>query len=72
MPELYLTDRDADGLGVTVADARLGAAVAEYRAPDISDYDQVARFAADIHLHPAMDVVMNIAGKSPHGVPSTS
>lgn len=67
--ELYLTDRDAEGLEQTVADARaLGAVVAEHRALDISDYDEVARFAADIHSrHPAMDVVMNIAGVSAWG-----
>ena len=67
--ELYLTDRDADGLEATVADARaLGAQVPEHRALDISDYDEVANFAADIHTrHPAMDVVMNIAGVSAWG-----
>ena len=44
--ELYLTDRDAEGLAQTVADARaLGARVPEHRALDISDYDQVAAFA---------------------------
>jgi NAD(P)-dependent dehydrogenase (short-subunit alcohol dehydrogenase family) len=67
--ELYLTDRDAPGLERTVADARaLGAVVAEYRALDISDYDAVAAFAADIHTrHPAMDIVLNIAGISAWG-----
>src|SRR5439155_26757412 len=67
--ELYLTDRDADGLEKTVADVRaLGAEVAEYRVLDISDYHEVASFAADIHTrHPAMDVVMNIAGVSAWG-----
>jgi NAD(P)-dependent dehydrogenase (short-subunit alcohol dehydrogenase family) len=67
--ELYLTDRDAEGLATTVADARaLGARVAEHRALDISDYDEVAAFAADIHTrHQAMDVVMNIAGVSAWG-----
>ena len=67
--ELYLTDRDADGLSVTVADARaLGATVAEHRAFDISDYDEVAAFAADIHTrHPAMDILLNIAGVSAWG-----
>ena len=67
--ELYLTDRDVDGLERTVLDARaLGAKVPEYRALDISDYDGVAAFAADIHTsHPAMDVVMNIAGVSAWG-----
>ncbi|EUA33862.1 short chain dehydrogenase family protein [Mycobacterium xenopi 3993] len=62
--ELYLTDRNSDGLAETVADARaLGAQVAEHRALDVADYHQVASFAADIHTrHPAMDVVMNVAG----------
>ena len=67
--ELYLTDRDSDGLTNTVADARaLGASVPEHRALDISDYDEVAGFAADIHTaHPSMDMVMNIAGASVWG-----
>src|SRR6478752_5577935 len=67
--ELYLTDRDAEGLATTVADAcALGAQVPEHRALDISDYDAVSHFAADIHAnHPAMDVVMNIAGVSAWG-----
>jgi NAD(P)-dependent dehydrogenase (short-subunit alcohol dehydrogenase family) len=67
--ELYLTDRDEVGLAQTVSDARaLGAEVPEYRALDISDYDEVAAFAADIHAaHPSMDVVMNIAGVSAWG-----
>jgi NAD(P)-dependent dehydrogenase (short-subunit alcohol dehydrogenase family) len=67
--ELYLTDRDAEGLEQTVSDARaLGAQVPEHRALDIADFDEVAQFAADIHTnHPAMDVVMNIAGVSAWG-----
>src|ERR1700739_2945089 len=67
--ELYLTDRDADGLAGTGGDARaLGATVSEHRALDISDYDEVASFGADIHArHPAMDLVMNIAGVSAWG-----
>ncbi|KUH64185.1 short-chain dehydrogenase [Mycolicibacterium novocastrense] len=71
--ELYLTDRDAEGLETTVADARaLGAEVAEYRALDISDYEAVVAFADDIHSrHPAMDIVMNIAGVSAWGTVST-
>ncbi|OBI84865.1 SDR family oxidoreductase [Mycobacterium sp. E740] len=71
--ELYLTDRDAEGLEQTVADARsLGAEVAEHRALDISDYDAVVAFADDIHSrHPAMDIVMNIAGVSAWGTVST-
>jgi len=67
--ELFLTDRDADGLAQTVADARaLGAQVPEHRVLDIADYQDVATFAADIHTkHPSMDVVMNIAGVSAWG-----
>ncbi|MFZ1178070.1 MAG: SDR family oxidoreductase [Mycobacterium sp.] len=67
--ELYLTDRDRDGLELTVADARaLGAQVPEHRALDIADYQQVAAFAADIHgKHPSMDVVLNIAGVAAWG-----
>ncbi|MHC9296373.1 SDR family oxidoreductase [Mycobacterium sp. LTG2003] len=67
--ELYLTDRDDEGLAQTVADARaLGAQVPEHRVLDISDYDEVAAFAKDIHAaHASMDVVMNIAGVSAWG-----
>lgn len=67
--ELYLTDRNAEGLAETVADARaLGADVPEHRALDIADYEQVASFAADIHSrHSSMDIVMNIAGVSAWG-----
>ena len=66
---LYLTDINSEGLDYTVADARAaGAEVAEYRALDIADHDAVAHFAADIHTrHPAMDIVMNIAGISAWG-----
>jgi NAD(P)-dependent dehydrogenase (short-subunit alcohol dehydrogenase family) len=67
--ELYLTDREADGLATTVADARaLGGIVAAHRVLDIADHDAVAAFAADIHAaHPAMDLVCNIAGISAWG-----
>ncbi|KWX58255.1 SDR family oxidoreductase [Mycobacterium sp. NAZ190054] len=67
--ELFLTDRDADKLELTVADARaLGGVVSAHRELDIADHDAVAGFGADIHAaHPAMDVVMNIAGISAWG-----
>ena len=67
--ELFLTDVNAEGLQQTVADARaLGAVVSEFRALDVSDYEAVAAFAADIHAgYPAMDAVMNIAGISAWG-----
>lgn len=66
---LYLTDVNADGLADTVAAASAaGAQVPEHRALDISDFDAVADFAAEVHRrHPAMDVVMNIAGISAWG-----
>ena len=71
--ELYLTDLNAEGLEETAAAATAaGATVAESRALDITDYDAVAGFAADIHArHPAMDVVMNIAGISAWGTVDT-
>jgi NAD(P)-dependent dehydrogenase (short-subunit alcohol dehydrogenase family) len=70
---LFLTDRDAAGLEAVVADAQaLGGQVAEHRALDISDYDAVAAFAEYVHSrHPAMDVVLNIAGISAWGTVST-
>jgi NAD(P)-dependent dehydrogenase (short-subunit alcohol dehydrogenase family) len=70
--ELFLTDRNAEGLAETVADARaLGALVLAHRALDISNYEEVAAFGADIHsAHPSMDVVMNIAGVSAWGTVS--
>ncbi|MDX1889021.1 SDR family oxidoreductase [Mycolicibacterium sp. 050158] len=70
--ELFLTDRNAEGLAETVAEARaLGGLVSAHRVLDIADYDEVAAFGADIHgAHPAMDVVMNIAGVSAWGTVS--
>ena len=68
--ELYLTDRDAEGLETTVADAR---ALGGPGAPSTGHWTsptttRSAAFAADIHArHPAMDVVMNIAGVSAWG-----
>ncbi len=66
---LFLTDVNADGLESVVAEVRAaGAEVPAHRALDIADYDAVAGFAADIHArHPAMDVVMNVAGISAWG-----
>ncbi|MFN8070483.1 MAG: SDR family oxidoreductase [Mycobacterium sp.] len=67
--ELFLTDVNADGLAETVSAATaLGARVPEHRALDVSDYDAVAAFGSEVHRrHPAMDVVMNIAGISAWG-----
>ncbi|TQK31363.1 SDR family oxidoreductase [Arthrobacter sp. SLBN-53] len=71
--ELYLTDRDADGLATVVADAESrGAAVAAHRALDVSDFEAVSAFADDVHAaHGALDIVMNIAGISAWGTVST-
>ena len=70
---LYLTDVNADGLADTVAAARAaGAEVPESRALDITDFDAVSQFATAVHArHPAMDVVMNIAGISAWGTVDT-
>jgi NAD(P)-dependent dehydrogenase (short-subunit alcohol dehydrogenase family) len=70
--ELFLTDRNEEGLAETVADVRaLGGRVGAHRALDVSDHDQVSAFAADIHAsHPSMDMVMNIAGVSAWGTVS--
>jgi len=66
---LFLTDVNPEGLAATADGARAaGAEVAESRALDITDYDAVAGFAADIHTrYPAMDAVMNVAGVSAWG-----
>ncbi|MHA3022806.1 SDR family oxidoreductase [Mycobacterium sp. BMJ-28] len=71
--ELFLTDRDADGLALTAADVdALGGTVGTYRALDVSDFDAVTEFAADIHAaHGSMDLVCNIAGISAWGTVST-
>lgn len=66
---LFLTDLNSEGLADTVAAARAaGGEVAEHRVLDIADLDAVADFATDVHArHPAMDMVMNIAGISAWG-----
>lgn len=71
--ELYLTDRDAEGLDIVVSDAEaLGATVAAHRALDVSDFEAVSAFADDVHAaNGALDIVMNIAGISAWGTVST-
>ena len=66
---LFLTDLNSEGLADTVAAAwAAGGEVAEHRVLDIADLDAVADFATDVHArHPAMDMVMNIAGISAWG-----
>jgi NAD(P)-dependent dehydrogenase (short-subunit alcohol dehydrogenase family) len=67
--EPVLTDIDAAGLAGTVAAIeREGGRVLASRALDISDYDAVTAFAAEVHdRHGSLDVVMNIAGVSVWG-----
>ena len=67
--DLVLTDIDAAGLAETVeVIGQAGGKVLESRALDVSDYEAVAAFAADVHdRHGSLDVVMNIAGVSAWG-----
>lgn len=67
--ELFLTDRDREGLASVAAEIRdAGGTVGHHAAFDIADHEAVVAFAAEVHgLAPSMDVVMNIAGISTWG-----
>ncbi len=67
--EVVLTDINAEGLAETVqAIGASGGKVLASQALDISDYDAVTAFAADVHdRHGSLDVVMNVAGVSAWG-----
>lgn len=67
--ELVLTDINAEGLAATVADIRAaGGVVSAERAFDITDYDAVTAFAAEVHERSgSLDIVMNVAGTSAWG-----
>ncbi len=67
--ELFLTDRNGEGLEQVVAEIRdAGGAVPHFAALDLVDHDAVVVFAAEVHaIAPSMDVVMNIAGISTWG-----
>ncbi|HWA52803.1 MAG TPA: SDR family oxidoreductase [Solirubrobacterales bacterium] len=67
--ELFLTDRDLEGLASAAAEIRAaGGTVAHYAAADVADHEAVVALAAEVHaLAPSMDVVMNIAGISTWG-----
>ncbi|MFC7756375.1 SDR family oxidoreductase [Tsukamurella soli] len=67
--ELVLTDIDEVGLGAVVDFvAAQGGTVLAHRAFDISDYEAVSAFGADVHeALGSLDVVMNIAGISVWG-----
>jgi NAD(P)-dependent dehydrogenase (short-subunit alcohol dehydrogenase family) len=67
--ELYLTDRNRDGLGEVTEEIRLaGGVVSHAAAIDLVDHEAVVAFAGEVHaIAPSMDVVMNIAGISTWG-----
>jgi NAD(P)-dependent dehydrogenase (short-subunit alcohol dehydrogenase family) len=67
--ELFLTDRDAEGLEQVSAEIRAaGGTVTHFAAADVADHEAVVALAAEVHaLAPSMDVVMNIAGISTWG-----
>jgi NAD(P)-dependent dehydrogenase (short-subunit alcohol dehydrogenase family) len=67
--ELFLTDRDADGLESAAAEIRAaGGTVIHFAVADVADHEAVVALAGEVHaLAPSMDVVMNIAGISTWG-----
>jgi len=67
--ELFLTDRNDEGLEQVAAEIRgAGGTVSHLATVDLVDHDAVVAFAAEVHaLVPSMDIVMNIAGISTWG-----
>jgi NAD(P)-dependent dehydrogenase (short-subunit alcohol dehydrogenase family) len=67
--ELFLTDRDAEGLEKVAAEIRAaGGTVTYFGAADVADHEAVVALANEVHaLAPSMDAVMNIAGISTWG-----
>jgi NAD(P)-dependent dehydrogenase (short-subunit alcohol dehydrogenase family) len=67
--ELFLTDRNGEGLESITAEIRdAGGTVSHFAAVDLVDHDAVVAFAAEVHaIAPSMDVVMNVAGISTWG-----
>jgi NAD(P)-dependent dehydrogenase (short-subunit alcohol dehydrogenase family) len=67
--ELFLTDRDREGLERVAAEIRTaGRTVVHSAAADVADHEAVVALAEEMHAHAAsMDVVMNIAGISTWG-----
>jgi NAD(P)-dependent dehydrogenase (short-subunit alcohol dehydrogenase family) len=67
--ELFLTDRNGEGLEQVVAEIRHGGGtVIHFAIVDLVDHDAVVAYAAEVHaLAASMDVVMNIAGISTWG-----
>jgi NAD(P)-dependent dehydrogenase (short-subunit alcohol dehydrogenase family) len=67
--ELFLTDRNGEGLESVAAEIReAGGTVSHFATVDLVDHDAVVAFAAEVHaIAPSMDVVMNVAGISTWG-----
>lgn len=67
--DLYLTDRDRDGLERVAAEIQAaGGSVSHFATADVADHDAIVGLAEDVHaIAPSMDVVMNIAGISTWG-----
>jgi NAD(P)-dependent dehydrogenase (short-subunit alcohol dehydrogenase family) len=67
--ELFLTDRNGEGLERVAAEIRdAGGTVSHLATVDLVDHEAVVAFAAEVHaIAPSMDVVMNIAGISTWG-----
>src|SRR3954453_15412926 len=59
--ELFLTDRNGEGLKRVAAEIRdEGGIVSHFAALDLVDHDAVVAYAAEVHaIAPSMDVVMN-------------
>lgn len=67
--ELFLTDRDGDGLARVAGEIRAaGGNVCHFATADVADHEAVVALAEEMHARaPSMDVVMNIAGISTWG-----
>lgn len=67
--ELFLTDRNGEGLERVAAEIRdAGGAVSHTAVVDLVDHEAVVAYAGEVHaIAPSMDVVMNIAGISTWG-----
>jgi NAD(P)-dependent dehydrogenase (short-subunit alcohol dehydrogenase family) len=67
--DLFLTDRNSEGLESAVGEIRdAGGTVSHFATVDLVDHDAVVALAAEVHaIAPSMDVVMNIAGISTWG-----
>lgn len=67
--ELFLTDRDREGLERVAAEiGEAGGTVSHFATADVADHEAVVALAEEMHARaPSMDVVMNVAGISTWG-----